>query len=219
MFQNRSYYVNFYSHAMERVTVSCSINLNVNNYLVFFSFFRAIIVCWFIVTTSAIPVLFSHGIIEFYNHKNEVNNACLFLTEEGYNHAAFQVILDKAKTNYLWMKRGSDDIQITLSPWVKAFHGPSRIRVSVFSGWGNWNKFISEHKIYILVWKALLNAFYLFADLLLPQFLHHSIDTDFHSLRWYAHSSMAQRAGQQSIRWIASRETKGHTDGSFRCFG
>lgn len=50
---------------------------------------RSIIVTWLIVTISAIPVGISHGIEEYYNHKNEINTACQFL--EGYNHAAFQV--------------------------------------------------------------------------------------------------------------------------------
>lgn len=52
---------------------------------------RAIIITWFIVTISAIPVGVSHGVVEYYNHKNEINTACLFLTDEGYNWAAFQV--------------------------------------------------------------------------------------------------------------------------------
>jgi hypothetical protein len=68
----------------------------------------AIIVTWFIVTISAIPVGVSHGIVEFYNHRNEINTACLFLTDEGYSHVAFQVSLllgqgrwRRRKTNYL----------------------------------------------------------------------------------------------------------------------
>lgn len=56
-----------------------------------FSSNRAIIITWFIVTVSALPVGLSHGTVEYYNHRNEINIACLFLTEEGYNHAAFQV--------------------------------------------------------------------------------------------------------------------------------
>lgn len=66
---------------------------------------RAIIITWFVVTISAIPVGLSHGIVEYYNHKNEINTACLFLTDEGYNHAAFQVrSKEREKTNYLWRK-------------------------------------------------------------------------------------------------------------------
>lgn len=52
---------------------------------------RSIIVTWIIVTVSAIPVAMSHGIEEYYNHRNEINTACQFLSDEGYNHAAFQV--------------------------------------------------------------------------------------------------------------------------------
>lgn len=64
---------------------------------------RAIVVTWFIVTISAIPVGLSHGIVEYTNHKNEINTACLFLTDEGYNHAAFQVRAKRYldKTNYV----------------------------------------------------------------------------------------------------------------------
>jgi hypothetical protein len=64
----------------------------------------AIIMTWLIVTISAIPVAVTHGIVEYNNHKNEVNTACLFLAEEGYSHAAFQVSLSsvqESKTNYL----------------------------------------------------------------------------------------------------------------------
>jgi hypothetical protein len=52
--------------------------------------FSAIIITWLLVTTTAFPVFISHGEIQYYNHRNEVNTACLFLTDV-YNLAAFQV--------------------------------------------------------------------------------------------------------------------------------
>lgn len=53
--------------------------------------FRAIAITWILVLLTAIPVAFSHGEVSFVNLRNEINMACLFLAEEGYNHAAFQV--------------------------------------------------------------------------------------------------------------------------------
>ncbi|XP_070493396.1 allatostatin-A receptor-like isoform X2 [Chironomus tepperi] len=50
----------------------------------------AIIVTWLIVTTTAFPVFISHGEVEYHNHRNEINTACLFLTDDG-NIAIFQI--------------------------------------------------------------------------------------------------------------------------------
>lgn len=46
---------------------------------------------WLIVITTAVPVFISHGEIEYHNLRNEISTACLFLSDDGYNHAAFQV--------------------------------------------------------------------------------------------------------------------------------
>ncbi len=51
----------------------------------------AILVTWLIVITTAFPVFLTHGEVEYPGHNGEINMACLFLTEHGYNHAAFQV--------------------------------------------------------------------------------------------------------------------------------
>ena len=51
----------------------------------------AIIITWLIVITTALPVFIAHGEVEYHNHRNEINTACLFLTDDGYNHAVFQV--------------------------------------------------------------------------------------------------------------------------------
>jgi hypothetical protein len=56
----------------------------------FFFYYRAIIITWLIVTTTAFPVFISHGEVEYSNHRNEINTACLFLTDDG-NIAIFQV--------------------------------------------------------------------------------------------------------------------------------
>lgn len=60
--------------------------------------YSAIIITWLIVITTAFPVFITHGEVQYLNHQNEMNTACLFLTDEGYSHAAFQVRLDI--TNY-----------------------------------------------------------------------------------------------------------------------
>lgn len=51
---------------------------------------RSIGITWLLITITAIPVLFSHGefVLEYYGSE-EVK--CAFLSEEGYNHPAFQV--------------------------------------------------------------------------------------------------------------------------------
>jgi hypothetical protein len=65
------------------------------------SHYSAIIITWVLVITTAIPVFVTHGEVEFPNHQNEINTACLFLADEGYNHAAFQVniITEKCSLN------------------------------------------------------------------------------------------------------------------------
>ncbi|CAO1412877.1 unnamed protein product [Diamesa serratosioi] len=50
----------------------------------------AIIFAWFLIFTSAIPVAITHGEVS-YVHKGQPNTACLFLSEEGYSHVAFQI--------------------------------------------------------------------------------------------------------------------------------
>lgn len=65
-----------------------------------YQYHRSIIVTWLIVTISAIPVGISHGIEEYYNHKNEIYTTCQFLSDESYNHAAFQVSSERIVSDY-----------------------------------------------------------------------------------------------------------------------
>lgn len=64
------------------------------NYEIKFTNYRAIIFAWIIIITTAIPVAISHGEMR-YTHKGDVYTACIFLTDYGYNHVAFQVNLFK----------------------------------------------------------------------------------------------------------------------------
>jgi allatostatin A receptor len=58
--------------------------------------FRATILAWVFIFTTAIPTAICHGEIT-YMHKGVNHTACLFL-EDGYNHSLFQVSLfDVAK--------------------------------------------------------------------------------------------------------------------------
>lgn len=82
--------------AMERAVVSDSVSQSTVKIRCLLSDCRAIIIVWIIVTFTAIPVLFNHGVVEYTDHKNEINTACLFLTEEN-NHALFQVRHGKEK--------------------------------------------------------------------------------------------------------------------------
>lgn len=68
-----------------------------------------IVVTWVVVILSAIPVGMSHGVVEYYNHKNEINTACLFLADDGYNHAAFQVRAGVSATQKLIITSKDDD--------------------------------------------------------------------------------------------------------------
>jgi hypothetical protein len=54
------------------------------------SFRSAIGVAWLFITTSCIPVGFAHGLHTFEDD-GYMEMKCIFLEDEGYNHAAFQV--------------------------------------------------------------------------------------------------------------------------------
>lgn len=54
-------------------------------------FNRGISFTWIIVTTTAAPVLLSHG-EHYFPYKGQNYTACIFLTDLGYNLAWFQVI-------------------------------------------------------------------------------------------------------------------------------
>jgi len=77
-------------------------NFTENSFWLFFLYYSAIIVTWLIVITTAFPVFISHGEVEYHNHRNEVNTACLFLTDDGWNHAVFQVIWISLFMILLW---------------------------------------------------------------------------------------------------------------------
>lgn len=68
----------------------------------------AIIFAWFLIFTSAIPVAITHGEVS-YVHKGQPNTACLFLSEEGYSHVAFQVRLIHIKI-IIWHFRSMNKI-------------------------------------------------------------------------------------------------------------
>jgi hypothetical protein len=70
--------------------VSCSTNRGIEIYFFLIFRYRAIILTWFVIITTAIPVGISHGEV-YYPHKGENNTVCTFLVNEGYHHAAFQV--------------------------------------------------------------------------------------------------------------------------------
>lgn len=55
------------------------------------AFFSAIWFIWLLITTTAIPVALSHGVLYYQSYKEENNTACVFLSQEGYNLVAFQV--------------------------------------------------------------------------------------------------------------------------------
>lgn len=80
-----------YQQNKSQLTLLDEMSYNLFFILIHNTYVRSIIVTWLIVTVSAIPVAISHGIEEYYNHRNEINTACQFLSDEGYNHAAFQV--------------------------------------------------------------------------------------------------------------------------------
>lgn len=56
----------------------------------FFLYFRATLLAWFFIFTTAIPTAICHGEVT-YMHKGDNHTACLFLSEQGYNHSLFQV--------------------------------------------------------------------------------------------------------------------------------
>lgn len=66
----------------------------------------AILITWFIVITTAFPVFLTHGEIQYPNHHGDMNTACLFLAEHGYNHAAFQV-RSRMLTVWYWYAHGA----------------------------------------------------------------------------------------------------------------
>lgn len=78
------------------------------NTITFMSFCSAIIFAWFLIYTSAIPVAIIHGEVS-YVHKGQPNTACLFLSEEGYSHVAFQVRLIHIKI-IIWHFRSMNKI-------------------------------------------------------------------------------------------------------------
>lgn len=53
--------------------------------------FRATLLAWFFIFTTAIPTAICHGEVK-YMHKGDNRTACLFLEDE-YNHSLFQVSL------------------------------------------------------------------------------------------------------------------------------
>lgn len=57
---------------------------------IFFSHCRATLLAWFFIFTTAIPTAICHGEVT-YMHKGDNHTACLFLSEQGYNHSLFQV--------------------------------------------------------------------------------------------------------------------------------
>lgn len=58
--------------------------------------FSAIGVAWLFITTSCIPAGFAHGLVTYTNEEYEFQETkCIFLSHEGYNHAAFQVSKEK----------------------------------------------------------------------------------------------------------------------------
>lgn len=59
------------------------------NFFLFPPLFRATLLAWFFIFTTAIPTAICHGEIT-YMHKGDNHTACLFL-EEDYNHSLFQV--------------------------------------------------------------------------------------------------------------------------------
>lgn len=61
----------------------------------------AITVAWFVITSTAIPVGFSHGEASFPDPYDDsaVMVRCTFLEHEGYNHSAFQVRTRLSETN------------------------------------------------------------------------------------------------------------------------
>lgn len=71
------------------------------SFVIFFSYFtlpssishRAIILAWFLIFTTAIPTAICHGEVD-YVHKGENHTACLFLSENGYRHDLFQVVME-----------------------------------------------------------------------------------------------------------------------------
>jgi hypothetical protein len=56
---------------------------------------RATLLAWFFIFTTAIPTAICHGEVT-YMHKGDNHTACLFLTEQGYNHSLFQVRANSA---------------------------------------------------------------------------------------------------------------------------
>lgn len=59
--------------------------------------FRSIGVTWCVILVTGIPVMMSHGeavYLDYYNETEQVK--CVFLSEGGYNLAAFQVCIDSA---------------------------------------------------------------------------------------------------------------------------
>lgn len=77
----------------------------INFLMLFFTlFFSAILVTWLIVITTAFPVFLTHGEIEYEvpGHPGEFNTACLFLADNGYNHAAFQVNIYENLWWHIW---------------------------------------------------------------------------------------------------------------------
>lgn len=50
----------------------------------------AIWLTWLIITTTAIPVAISHGVLN-YPYEGHVYTTCMFLSSMGYNLRAFQV--------------------------------------------------------------------------------------------------------------------------------
>lgn len=55
----------------------------------------AIWLIWLLITTTAIPVALSHGVLNLTSYTDANFTVCVFLSNEGYSHVAFQVIAFK----------------------------------------------------------------------------------------------------------------------------
>lgn len=64
----------------------------------FFLLNRATLLAWFFIFTTAIPTAICHGEVT-YMHKGDNHTACLFLSEQGYNHSLFQVSMPGKSKN------------------------------------------------------------------------------------------------------------------------
>lgn len=64
------------------------LTLIVQNFI--FVFFRAILLAWVAIVTSAIPVALSHGVVN-YPYRDHNYTACVFRSDLNYNLIAFQV--------------------------------------------------------------------------------------------------------------------------------